>query len=262
MRIGEVAEQHHGGTLVGVGDDACAGESCLSESVRRHVRSHELLAVQFPAEGGAGVLCGGILAGGGERKGVFADHLQDACGGDPRAFLDAARCILRTFCRNTVVQDHLYKVQQVGHAAEHACATDREKFPQHPGAFVMDFTADFAAPETADFRRRDFTFGNRVPVACKRVPAGTCHAERNEEPLASLLLQVLALEPLQNDSEQHTRGVSVVEVRAGSLFKLVRVKRIQDSFCRECTQRLHGHAVIEAVGQQMKNANVFSIVCL
>ena len=63
VRIGEVAEKHHGGAPIGVGDNACAGESGLSEGAWRHMCPHELFAVQFPAEGGAGVFGGGILAG-------------------------------------------------------------------------------------------------------------------------------------------------------------------------------------------------------
>ena len=78
VRVGEVAEQYDGGSLVGVGYNACAGESRFSEGAGRNFYAHELGAVQFPAEGGAGVFCGGILVCGTAREGVFADHFQDA----------------------------------------------------------------------------------------------------------------------------------------------------------------------------------------
>ncbi len=116
MGVGEVAEQYYGGALVGVGDDACPGKACLSKCAGRGFCSHKFRGVQFPAKSGAVAGgTGGTAPIGGIHKGVGAGQLQDSCRGDADAFAGHA-----------VIEHHLDELQQVGNAAEHACAAYRK----------------------------------------------------------------------------------------------------------------------------------------
>lgn len=161
-----------------------------------------------------------------------------------------------------VIQHHLHELEKVRHAAEHAGAPHGEEFAQYPGAFVVDFSLDFAATESADFGGGNFRFFDAVEIACERVPAAAGHSERFEEPFAALLLQVFPCDAAENHPQKYTRRVSVVEVGAWRTLKLVREKCVQDSFGRERTECLHRHAVIEAVREQVKNAHVIAVICL
>lgn len=171
------------------------------------------------------------------------------------------RLLLRTF-DESVIQHHLHELEQVRYAAEHAGAPHGEELAQYPGAFVVDFTLDFAIAESADFCGRDFRFFDFVEVACERVPAAAGHAERFEESFAPLLLQIFPCDAAENHSQKNARRVAIVEVGAWRMLELVRIKRVQDSFGRERTERLHRHAVIEAVREQVENAYVVAVICL
>ena len=126
----------------------------------------------------------------------------------------------------------------------------------------MNLTANLATSKAANFRRRNFIFWNRIPVASQRIPAGTVHAERNKEPFTTLLLQVLARKALQNNSKQNARRVAVVKISAGRLLKLICIQRIQNTLCRQRAQIFHRHAVIQTVRKQVKNTNIFAVICL
>ena len=157
-----------------------------------------------------------------------------------------------------VHQNHLHELQEVGHAAEHTGTTDGEQLLQHPGAFVVDFALDFAVPEFAELRGRNFRFRD----ACERIVAGTCHSERSKESFVTLFLQVLARQPLQQNAEQHAGGVAVVENGSRCRIELVSVKFVQNPLGRKCRERFHRDAVIQTVGKQVRNANVVAVVCL
>ena len=129
MRIGEVAEENDGASLVRVGDDACTRKSRLAECLRRDLCAHKLARVQLPAEGS---FCSDAIG-----EGVVAYDVQDSGRGD-LLVLELA-----------VHQNHLHELQKVGDATEHAGTPDGEKLLQNPGAFVVDFALDFSMAKFA-----------------------------------------------------------------------------------------------------------------
>ena len=131
VRVGEVAEENDGASLVRVGDDACTREPGFTECLRRDLCAHELRRIQLPAEGG---LCADAVG-----KGVVAHDVQDSGGGD-LFVLELA-----------VHENHLHELEEVGHATEHACTPDGEQLLQYPGTFVVDFALNFAVAELAKF---------------------------------------------------------------------------------------------------------------